>query len=58
MTCTGCENRLQTVLGRTEGVVRADADHRTGRVRVRLRPGRGSIDEVKERIRAAGYEVV
>jgi copper chaperone len=57
MACPGCENRLKTVLGRAEGVVRASADHRTGQVQVRYDPERVSADEVRERIRSAGYRI-
>jgi copper chaperone CopZ len=57
MHCTGCENRLKTVLGRVEGVVKAEASHQDGEVRVRYDAGRVSDEEIRERIRAAGYEV-
>lgn len=57
MDCSGCENRVKTAVGRVEGVIKADADHRTGRVGVRFDEDRVSEDDVKERIRAAGYEV-
>lgn len=57
MDCTGCENRVQTALKRLEGVIRADADYRTGRVSVRFDEGRLSEDDVKERLRAGGYQV-
>jgi copper chaperone len=57
MGCPGCENRLKTVLSRAEGVVRAGADHRSGQVQVRYDPERVSFDEVRERIRSAGYQI-
>lgn len=57
MDCSACQNRLRTALSRLEGVIKADADHRAGRVTVRLDEARVSEDDVKERIRAAGYEV-
>lgn len=57
MACPGCENRLKTVLGRAEGVVRASADHRSGQVQVRYDPDRVSVDDVRERIRSAGYQL-
>jgi copper chaperone CopZ len=49
---------VQGALARLEGLIRADADHRTGRVRVRFDEAQLSEDDVKERIRASGYEVV
>jgi copper chaperone CopZ len=57
MGCPGCENRLKTVLSRAEGVVWASADHRSGQVQVLYDPERVSVDEVRERIRSAGYQV-
>jgi copper chaperone len=57
MDCSGCENRLKTVLGRTEGVIKASADHKTGQVSVRFDEQRVDEHDVRERIRAAGYEV-
>ncbi|MGH2555544.1 MAG: heavy-metal-associated domain-containing protein [Actinomycetota bacterium] len=57
MDCTGCENRVQTALKRLEGVIKANADHRTGRVKVRFDEAHLSEEDVKERIRAGGYEV-
>ncbi|MGH2695237.1 MAG: heavy-metal-associated domain-containing protein [Actinomycetota bacterium] len=57
MDCTGCENRVKTAVTRLEGVIKADADHRAARVDIRFDHDRVSEDEIKERIRAAGYEV-
>jgi copper chaperone CopZ len=57
MHCTGCESRLKTVLGRVEGVVKADANHEAGEVRIRYDSSRVSDEDIRERIRAAGYEV-
>lgn len=57
MDCSGCENRVRTALTRLEGVIKAEADHRSGSVGVRFDEDRVSEDDVKERIRAAGYEV-
>ena len=57
MDCSGCENRLRTSLTRVEGVIKADPDHKAGRVVVRLDIDRISEEEVKERILAAGFDV-
>lgn len=57
MDCTGCESRVKTAVSRLEGVIRADADFRSGQVDVRFDSARLSEDDIKERIRAAGYEV-
>ena len=57
MDCSGCENRVKTALARVEGIIKADADYQTGRVAVRFDANRVSEDDLKERIRAAGYEI-
>lgn len=57
MDCTGCENRVRTAVSRLEGVIKAKADHKSARVEVRFDDGRVSEEEIKERIRAAGYVV-
>lgn len=57
MDCTGCENRVKTAVSRLEGVIKADANHQTDRVDIRFDHDRISEDDIKERIRAAGYEV-
>lgn len=57
MTCGGCENRVEKVLGRLDGVRSATADHRAGHVRVLVDPARTPVDAVVEAIRTAGYDV-
>lgn len=56
MHCDGCANAVRIALRRTEGVIRVDADHRRDEVRVRFDPARLSEAEIRERIRAAGFE--
>lgn len=56
MDCTGCENRVRSALTRLEGVIKADPDHKAGRVALRFDTDRISEEEIKERIRAAGYD--
>lgn len=58
MTCTGCAQRVGTVLRRVEGVREVTADHATGRVEVRVGPELADRSVLGERIDAAGYEVV
>lgn len=58
MSCTGCEQRIGTVLGRVEGVRTAEADHTCGRVRVQFAPERTGREALAERIESLGYEVV
>lgn len=56
MTCEGCENAVRNALSRLDGVLDARADHTAGRVTVELDDTRVTEEQVKERIRAAGYE--
>ena len=57
MSCSGCEQRIQKVLARVEGVVRSAADHQAGEVRVMFDPNRTSEQVVLSSIEQAGYEV-
>lgn len=61
MDCGACERRLQAVLGRLDGVGAVDADHATGRVRVRFDPSRAGagalVAAARERIEQAGFTV-
>lgn len=57
MDCTACENRVRTALTRLDGLIRADADRRRGRVTVRFDEVRLSEDDIEERLRTSGYEV-
>jgi copper chaperone CopZ len=57
MDCTECENRVKIAVTRLDGVIKADADHKSDRVDVRFDGDRVSEDEIKDRIRAAGYEI-
>ena len=56
MHCSGCENSVRTALQRTEGVITVTADHRTDEVTLRFDPERISDEQIRERIRAAGFE--
>lgn len=56
MDCSACANRLGSTLGRLEGVVKAKADHKAGRVDVRFDPDRVSEEQIRERIRSAGFD--
>lgn len=61
MHCQACEQRLQAALARLDGVAAVDADHATGRVRLRFDPSRTSPDVLApaaaERIAQAGFTV-
>ena len=57
MTCTGCEQRVDKVLRRMDGVREATADHRTGQVRVCFDPAVIDRAALEARIDTAGYQV-
>ncbi len=57
MTCTGCESRIEKVLGRVDGVRSAGADHRSGEVRVLFDSEQGSVQNIGAVITKAGYEI-
>lgn len=54
--CGGCESRIETVLKRLPGVVKVKADHQTQRVSLALDTDKTPVDEVKEKLGAAGYQ--
>jgi copper chaperone CopZ len=53
--CGGCESRIQNVLGKLPGVIKAKADHQTQQVSLALDTDKTTVDEVKEKLAAAGY---
>jgi copper chaperone CopZ len=57
MSCSGCEQRIQKVLARCDGVVRSVADHKSGKVQVVFDPKKASEQAVRSCIERAGYEV-
>ncbi len=54
--CSGCADNLGVSLSRIGGVIKAEADFDTAQVEVRFDPARVSDEEVREGIRAAGFE--
>lgn len=61
MDCGACERRLQTVLGRLDGVGQVIADHGIGQVRVRFDAAQTDAaaltQRATERIEQAGFDV-
>lgn len=57
MTCTGCESRIEKVLGRLDGVRTTSADHAAGEVRVLFDPDQTSPEAIAAAISDAGFEV-
>lgn len=58
MSCSGCEQRIQKVLARIEGVVRSAADHQAEEVRVLFDQNRVAEETLRFSIEQAGYEVL
>lgn len=56
MDCAGCESAIGRALARLDGVITVRADARADRVDVRFDPVRVSDEQIRERIREAGYE--
>lgn len=56
--CSGCADNLSSGLSRIEGVIRAKADFDRAEVEVRFDPARVTDDDIREGIRAAGFEPV
>lgn len=57
MDCRGCENRLGQALRRLQGVTKADANSRTGEVRVTFDASRIPEAVLVDRIEQAGFRV-
>lgn len=57
MSCTGCESRIATVLGRIHGVRHVDADHQAGAVVVDFDAAEAPEVAIRQRLSDAGYEI-
>jgi copper chaperone len=57
MDCSGCEQRIQRVVGRLEGVRRVAAGHQRGQVQVVLDLATLAPAAVRSAIEQAGYTV-
>ncbi|NLC59085.1 MAG: heavy-metal-associated domain-containing protein [Armatimonadetes bacterium] len=58
MTCEGCANAIRRAVGQLEGVQSVAVDVAGKRVAVSYDEGRTSPAAIRERIEAAGYDVV
>ena len=56
--CSGCSDNLGKALARMEGVIRAVGDFDEATVEVRFDPDRICEDDLREQIRASGFEPV
>jgi copper chaperone CopZ len=58
MTCTGCEQTIQTRVGGIEGVKSVKASFVTGKAMIEYLPGVTDTVKIKEMITGSGYGVV
>lgn len=58
MDCTGCEQRISTVLTRLDGITLVEVDHRSGSVVVEYDPAAVAEATISERLAVAGYETI
>jgi len=57
MTCTGCEQTIQTGIIAIEGVKQVKANFKNGKAYVEFLPGIADTLRIKEKITASGYVV-
>ena len=55
MTCTGCEQTIQSALGSLNGVKQVKANYRNGKAYVEFVPGIGDTTRMRESITSSGY---
>jgi copper ion binding protein len=58
ITCASCVRKIETVLGRTDGVVSAAVNFATEKVTVEYDSDKISLNELQEIIKKIGYELI
>ena len=58
MTCTGCEQTIQSGIGSIDGVKQVKATFKNGKAFVEFIPGIADTVRIKEKVTASGYVVV
>ena len=53
--CSGCETRIETVLGKLPGVIKVNADHNEQKVELVLDEAKTPVERVKQALETAGY---
>lgn len=56
MHCGGCENRVRFALSRLPGVQSVTASAKTQAISMLIDPGQVSVEQVRGRLRVAGFE--
>ena len=57
MSCGGCEKAIERALMACDGVLKARASHREAQVRIEFDPNRIGEVQLRQAIKAAGYQV-
>jgi len=57
MSCTGCEETIETEIKKLDGIKSVKADHVKKAVVVKYDDKKVSLDQVKEAIKSAGYKL-
>ena len=57
MSCTGCEETIETEIKKLDGIKSVKADHVKKAVVVKFDDKKVSLDQVKEAIKSAGYKL-
>lgn len=58
MMCSHCEGRVNDALSSVDGVKSVKADAKKAKVTVKFDEEKTSLSELKEKIKAVGYEVL
>ena len=58
MMCSSCENKVKEALLKVDGVESAQADYKTGEVRVSLSSGAVNVKKLESAVKAAGFEPI
>ncbi len=57
MKCTGCENAIETALGKIDGIFDVKADYRKGRAFVEYDENKVTMEDIAMQIESLGYHV-
>ena len=58
MHCNGCEMNAQDLVSELPGVKKVKANHKTGDVKVVFDEKQITVNDIKDKIREAGYKTV
>ena len=58
MTCTGCEQTVESGVTKVDGVGSIDANHVDGNAQIKFVEGKTDTSAIKQVIEASGYKVI